>query len=145
VPKAYETVPKKEIDRLTIIGVLQTKSHDSKWAAPMFIQPKKTGDVVCVLTDFRQQNKFINSCHFPLPKIANLLQKLGGFCWATAIDLYYGILPHTIGCVFATALLLWGGQSASLAFATDEGIMALQLLLPWFGRGGKACNLCRLQ
>ena len=77
VPKAYEAVTKKEIDRLNSIGVLR-KSHDSEWAAPTFIQPKKTGGVR-VLTDFRQLNKFISRGPFPLPKISDLLQKLEGF------------------------------------------------------------------
>ena len=63
VPKAYESVTKKEIERLTSIGVLR-QSHDSEWAAPTFIQPKKTGDVR-VLTDFRQLNKYIKPKTIP--------------------------------------------------------------------------------
>ena len=109
VPKAYEAVTKKEIDRLTSIGVLK-KSHDSEWAAPTFIQPKKTGDVR-VLTDFRQLNKFISRRPFPLPKIADLLQKLEGFRWATAIDLsmgYYHIPLDRRSQRLCTTILPWG-------------------------------------
>ena len=44
VLKCYEETAKKEIQLLCDIGVLE-KCNDSEWAAPMFIQPKKTGDV----------------------------------------------------------------------------------------------------
>ena len=109
VPHAYENTTKKEIDRLTAIGVLK-KSHDSEWAAPTFIQPKKTGDVR-VLTDFRQLNKNLKRKPFPLPKIADLLQKLQGFQYATAIDLsmgYYHIPLDSHSQQLCTTILPWG-------------------------------------
>jgi hypothetical protein len=40
--------------RLTYIDGFN-RSSDSEWAAPTFIQAKKTGDV-CILTDFRRLN-----------------------------------------------------------------------------------------
>lgn len=88
VPKCYEETTKTELDRLCRIGVI-AEANDSEWAAPTFIQPKKTGDVR-VLTDFRELNKFIKRKPFPLPKISDLLQKLEGFKYATAIDLSMG-------------------------------------------------------
>ena len=62
------------------------KSSDSEWGAVTFIQPKKTGDVR-VLTDFRKLNAALKRKPFPLPKINDLLQRLAGFKFATAIDL----------------------------------------------------------
>ncbi len=56
-PKCYEDTTKKEIKRLCDIGVL-AKCNDSEWAAPTFIQPKKTGEVR-VLTDFRVLNRYL--------------------------------------------------------------------------------------
>jgi len=50
VPVALEATTRKEVNRLTSIGIFH-HSYDSEWAAPTFIQPKKTGDV-CILTDF---------------------------------------------------------------------------------------------
>jgi hypothetical protein len=70
------------------IGVLKL-DHESEWAAPTFVQPKKTGDVR-ILTDFRTPNEAICRKPFPLPKISDLLQKLQGFTYATAIDLSMG-------------------------------------------------------
>jgi hypothetical protein len=67
--------------------------RNSEWAAPTFVQPKKTGDV-WILTDFRKLNAAIVREPFPLPKISELLQRLQGFTYAMAIDLsmdYYHI------------------------------------------------------
>ena len=54
IPKSLERTTKVEIERLTKIGVFE-KCYDSEWAAPTFVQPKKTGDVR-ILTDFRRLN-----------------------------------------------------------------------------------------
>jgi transposase InsO family protein len=109
VPKCYEETTKKEIKRLCDIGVL-TKCNDSEWAAPTFIQPKKTGDVR-VLTDFRVLNRYIKRKPYPLPKIADLLQKLEGFNWATALDLsmgYYHIVLDKESSYLCTMIVPWG-------------------------------------
>ncbi len=109
VPQAYEGVTKKEIERLTSIGVLR-KCHQSEWAAPTFIQPKKTGDVR-VLTDFRQLNKYLKRRPIPLPKISDLLQKLQGFQYATAIDPSMGYYHIPLGAYtqrLCTMILPWG-------------------------------------
>ena len=109
VPKAHEEVTKREIDRLTKIGVLEPNSN-SEWAAPTFIIPKKTGDVR-VVTDFRKLNEAIRRKPFPLPKISDLLQKLEGFKWATAIDLsmgYYHIPLDEYSQKLCTTILPWG-------------------------------------
>ena len=109
VPKAYEAPTKKECDRLETIGVWE-RNHDSEWAAPTFVQPKKTGDIR-VLTDFRKLNDAIRRKPFPLPKIADLLQKLEGFRYATAIDLsmgYYHIPLDEFSQALCTTVLPWG-------------------------------------
>ena len=95
--------------RLTDIGVFNTK-YDSEWAAPTFIQPKKTGDVR-ILTDFRKLNDMLRRMPYPLPKISELLRKLRGFQWATAIDLsmgYYHIPLTTNAQKLCTTILPWG-------------------------------------
>jgi transposase InsO family protein len=109
IPKCYEATTRKEIARLTDIGVFK-KAHDSEWAAPTFIQPKKTGDVR-ILTDFRQLNKYLRRKPFPLPKISDLLQKLEGFSYATAIDLsmgYYHVKLDEESSRLCTTVLPWG-------------------------------------
>jgi hypothetical protein len=74
--------------RLTDIDVFNRRS-DSEWAAPTFIQDKKTGDMR-ILTDFRRLDAQIKREPFPLPKISDMLKKLSGFKYATAIDLSMG-------------------------------------------------------
>jgi hypothetical protein len=44
VPQSLEVTTKTEMKRLTDIDVFN-RSSDSEWAAPIFIQAKKTGDV----------------------------------------------------------------------------------------------------
>jgi hypothetical protein len=44
VPQSLEATAKTEMKRLTDIDVFN-RSSDSEWAAPTFIQAKKTGDV----------------------------------------------------------------------------------------------------
>jgi Reverse transcriptase (RNA-dependent DNA polymerase) len=109
IPKCYEDTTKKEIQRLCGIGGL-TRCNDSEWAAPTFIQPRKTGNVR-VLTDFRVLNKYIKRKLYTLPKISDILQKLEGFTWATALDLSMGycqIVLDTESSYLCTMLLPWG-------------------------------------
>ncbi len=109
IPRSLEATTKKEIDRLTGINMFK-KSHDSEWAAPTFVQPKKTGDVR-ILTDFRRLNAQLKRKPFPLPKISDLLQKLTGFKYATAIDLsmgYYHIPLDEESQRLCTTILPWG-------------------------------------
>jgi hypothetical protein len=79
---------KIEMKILTYIDVLNRSSY-SEWAAPTFTQAKKTGDVR-ILTDFRRLNAQKKRKPFPLPKTSDLLTKLSGFKYATAIYLSMG-------------------------------------------------------
>ena len=109
IPQALQGTTKKEMNRLTGINVFELNS-DSEWAAPTFVQPKKTGDVR-ILTDFRKLNECLKRKPFPLPKISELLQKLRNFRWATAIDLsmgYYHIPLDEESQKLCTTVLPWG-------------------------------------
>ena len=109
IPQALYGLTKKEMDRLTGINVFE-KNSDSEWAAPTFVQPKKTKDVR-ILTDFRRLNECLIRKPFPLPKIQELLQKLRNFRYATAIDLsmaYYHIPLSEASQRLCTTVLPWG-------------------------------------
>jgi hypothetical protein len=104
-----EATTKTEMKRLINIDVFNSSS-DSKWAAPTFIQAKKTGDVR-ILADFRRLNAQIKRKPFPLPNISDLLRKLSGFKYATAIDLSMGYYHIPLGLEapkLCTTLLPWG-------------------------------------
>ena len=94
---------------MVAIGVLK-KDFNSPWAAATFIQPKKTGDIR-VLTDFRRLNAVLKRKPFPLPQIGDLLLKLEGFTYATALDLsmgYYHIPLSEQAQELCTTVLPWG-------------------------------------
>jgi Reverse transcriptase (RNA-dependent DNA polymerase) len=112
IPKAFEETTRKECKRFEKIGVWY-KNSDTEWAAPTFIQPKKTGDVR-ILTDLRELNKWIVRKPYPLPKIQDMLQKLEQFSYATALDLsmgYYHIPLDKKSQKLCTTILPWGKYS----------------------------------
>jgi hypothetical protein len=109
VSQSLEATTKTEMKRLTDIYVFN-RSSDSEWAAPTFIQAKKT-DYVRILTDFRRLDAQIRRKPFPWPKISDLLRKLSGFKYAAAIDLimgYYHIPLDLEAQKLCTTILSWG-------------------------------------
>jgi Reverse transcriptase (RNA-dependent DNA polymerase). len=56
---------------------------------PVFIIPKKDG-TVRFITDYFEVNKLIKRKPYPLPRVANTLQELEGFQFASALDLNMG-------------------------------------------------------
>jgi hypothetical protein len=109
IPQAFLTTTKKEIERFEQLGIWK-RVQDSPWTAGTFIQPKKTGDVR-VLTDFRKLNEWIVRRPHPLPKISDLLQRLEGFQYATAIDLsmgYYHIPLDKYSQGLCGTVMPWG-------------------------------------
>jgi hypothetical protein len=104
-----EATTKREVKRLADIDVFN-RSSDYEWAASTFIQAKNTGDVR-ILTDFRRLNAHINRKPFTLPKISDILRKLSGFKYVTAIDLsmgYYHIPLDLEAHKLCTTILPWG-------------------------------------
>ncbi|GFH50707.1 hypothetical protein CTEN210_07183 [Chaetoceros tenuissimus] len=93
VPKINKETYKKELERLVKIGVLEVV-HESEWGTPVFIIPKKEGTARFV-TDFWKVNGQVVRKPFPIPRIADTLQQLEGFTFATALDLNMGyyIIP----------------------------------------------------
>ena len=109
IPQIHMDTVKKEVERLVKLGVLE-KDHDSAWASPCFIIPKKNG-TVRFITDLRQVNKRIVRKPFPLPKITDKMQRLQGFLYATALDLnmgYYHIRLDPDAQKLWTIILPWG-------------------------------------
>jgi hypothetical protein len=70
VPQSLEVTTKKEVKRITDIDVF-SRSSDSEWAAPTFMQSKNTGDV-CILAHFRILNAQKKRNLFQLPNISDL-------------------------------------------------------------------------
>jgi hypothetical protein len=109
VPPSLEATTKTEIKWSSDINVFN-RSSDSEWSAPTCKQAKNTGDGR-ILTEFMRLNAQIKSKPFPLPKISDLLRKLSGFKYATAIDLsmgYYHIPFDLEAQKLCTTILPWG-------------------------------------
>jgi hypothetical protein len=109
VPQSLEASTKTEIKRLTYIDVFN-RSSEYEWKVPTVIQAKKTGDVR-ILTDFRRLTAKIKRKTFPLPKISDMLRKVSGFKYTTAIDLnmgYYHIPFYLEAHKLCTTILPWG-------------------------------------
>jgi len=68
---------------------LEPATGESDWAAPCFIIPKKDGRVRFI-TDFRELNKCIKRRPWPMPHISDILQDVGHYTYATALDLSMG-------------------------------------------------------
>jgi len=109
VPRVHEETLKKEVKRLCEIGVLK-ESSNSEWASPSFIIPKKNG-TVRFIADLRKVNERIRRKPFPIPKISEIMQKLDGFQYATALDLnmgYYTIRLSPESQKICTIIFPWG-------------------------------------
>ena len=111
-PKAYVNPLKKAIEDFCVQKILRKLSYndDLPWALPSFGQPKKTGDIR-LLTDFRKMNEAIERKPFPLPRIAEIIQRLEKFVSATALDLsqgYYSIPICEESQKLCTTILPWG-------------------------------------
>jgi hypothetical protein len=66
---------------------------------------------VRILTDFRRLNAQIKRKSFPLPKISDILRKLSGIKYSTAIDLgmnYYHIPLDLEAQTYVLLYCLWG-------------------------------------
>jgi len=113
IPRAHEAKLRAKVQCLCKIGVL-TKVNNSKWGAPTWVIPKKDGKTVRFLSDFRELNKCIKRNPYPVLKVQDMLLKLKGFTYATAIDLnmgYYNILLTPESSCLCTIVLPWGKYS----------------------------------
>ncbi len=69
---------------------------------------------MCTISDFRELNKRIVRKPYPIPKISMILQELGGFTYATALDLnmgYYTIRLDPMASKMCTIIFPWGKYS----------------------------------
>eukprot|EP00957_Ditylum_brightwellii_P088935 6772542-Ditylum_brightwellii.AAC.1 len=85
VPHSVMKVFKQEIKRLVELKVLKPNNM-SPWAAPLFGIPKKN-DQIHFVTNFRKINEVIQRSPHLLPLIREILDQIGQFTWATALDL----------------------------------------------------------
>lgn len=85
VPYAYVDCVRQELKSLEERGVIEHVKH-SEWATPLVVVKKRVGVRLC--GDFSVTlNQAIVTQHYPIPRIDDLLVKIGGGEYFTSIDL----------------------------------------------------------
>ena len=91
--KHHEWV-KEEISKLLEAGVIR-ESHSS-WSAPIVVVPKGDGGKrICV--DYRALNAISRTYIRPMPRIDDILAKLGKAKFFTTLDFKIRLSPHSPG------------------------------------------------
>ena len=109
IPKVYEEMTCKEVDRLAKIGLLN-QIKTSKWVALCFIIPKKDG-TTRFMTDLRGLNKFLKRENHILTWIDNIMISVENFVWTTVLDLsmgYYAMIVSMAARNYYVIVLPWG-------------------------------------
>eukprot|EP00957_Ditylum_brightwellii_P063148 4793446-Ditylum_brightwellii.AAC.1 len=109
VPHSVMKIFKQEIERLVELKVLKP-NYTSLWAAPLFGISKKN-DQICFATDFRKINEAIRRSPHPLLLIREILDRIGQFTWAMALDLvmaYYYMGLSEKSKEILTIIVPWG-------------------------------------
>jgi hypothetical protein len=78
---------KEKVDRLLEQGLI--KPSQGAWASPVVMVKKKDGKLrFCI--DYRKLNSVTKKDAYPIPRIDDMLSKLGGAEWFTTLDLASG-------------------------------------------------------
>ena len=87
IPHAYRDTIKEELKEMEQAGVIQPST--SEWAAPIVLVKKKDGTLrFCV--DYRRLNKLSQGDAYPMPRINELIDRLGKAKYISTLDLARG-------------------------------------------------------
>jgi len=78
---------KKELAELLKLGIVE--NSDSPWASPIVMVPKSDG-TLRLCTDFRKVNAITQPDPYPLPRVEDLLDRLGHAKFLTKLDMTRG-------------------------------------------------------
>lgn len=85
--KVEEDFVKKELDELLAMGFIEPSSGE--WAAPIVVVPKK-GEKLRLCIDYRKLNMITVKESYPIPRIEESLEALGGASVFSSLDLMSG-------------------------------------------------------
>ncbi|KAK7880059.1 hypothetical protein WMY93_033267 [Mugilogobius chulae] len=87
IPERLVPVLKKEIELMLELGIIEIS--DSEWCSPVVLVPKKDGSLrFCI--NFRYLNAISNFDPYPMPRIDELLERVGSAAYITTLDLSRG-------------------------------------------------------
>lgn len=87
IPERMLGVLKQELDTMLSMGIIEPSA--SEWCSPVVLVPKKDGTVrFCI--DFRQVNALTKTDPYPMPRIDELVERLGKAKYITTVDLCKG-------------------------------------------------------
>ena len=87
LPHAYRETVQKELAEMERDGVIEPST--SEWASPIVLVPKKDGSLrMCV--DYRRLNSVSEADAYPMPRIDDLIDRLGDAKYITTLDLTRG-------------------------------------------------------
>ena len=87
LPHAYRATVQKELMDMEREGIIDPST--SEWASPLVIVKKKDGMLrLCV--DYRRLNSIAKADAYPMPRIDDLIDRLGGAKYITTLDLTRG-------------------------------------------------------
>lgn len=66
-----------------------TELSTSKWSSPILVVPKPDGSI-CFCNDFRALNSISRFNAYPMPRIDELIERLGRSCYISTLDLTKG-------------------------------------------------------
>ena len=87
IPHAYHDTVRQELREMKQAGIIERSSSD--WAAPIVMVNKKDGSLrMCV--DYRRLNAVSQTDAYPMPRIDDLIDRLGEAKFITTLDLSRG-------------------------------------------------------
>ena len=129
VPQAYRDEVKKEITEMLAEGIIEPSS--SEWSFPMVLVKKKDGSLrLCV--DFRRLNQVSECDAYPMPRIDDLIDRVGKSAFISTLDLTRGYWQVPVE----------EGAQAKTAFTTPFGLFQFRVMP--FGLQGAPATFQRL-
>ena len=131
LPWVHREAVKKELDMMLEHGIIEESS--SEWAQPIVIVPKKDSSEVRLCVDFRKVNQVAKVDSYPLPRIEDLIDKMGQAKYITTMDLSRGYWQIPLAedskekTAFVTPFGLW--QFVTMPFGLADAQATCQRLV----------------
>ena len=121
LPHAYRDEVLKELAEMEKEGVIEPSM--SEWASPMVLVKKKDGSLrMCV--DYRRLNSVSRADACPMPRIDELIDRLGKAQYISTMDLSHGYWQVPVGAA----------SQDKTAFVTPRGLFQFRVMpfrTPW--------------